>query len=128
MKRLALACVLASVALTSSATAQSLVSIEGRWTLSTGPYLPGSIPSDLVISVDGDRVYGMLGDFQIRGAVKGSTFALVADWPEHPLTVDGAVQPNGTLGGRLSLMSSPAADGSRLRKNAPWTATRASGR
>jgi hypothetical protein len=111
---------------TPSGTLQSATapSIEGRWTISTGEYLPGAIPADLVISVDRDRIYGMVGDFQIRGTVKEQTFSFDADWPEHPLTFNGTLQSDGTLRGRLTLTSSPASDGSRLKKSAPWTATR----
>jgi hypothetical protein len=127
VKTLAIAVLLALAGSVSPRTEQIAVpqSIEGRWTLSTGQFLVGSIPDDLVISVDNGRIYGMLGDFQIRGTVRGGEFSFAANWPEHPLTVGGAVQGDGTLGGTLTLTSSPASDGTRLKKNASWTAMRA---
>ena len=126
MRTSALAVVLALVAFASSGTAQAPASpsLEGRWTGSTGPYLPGSVPSDLVISVDSGRIYGMVGDFQIRGTIKDGTFSFDADWREHPLTFDGTIQTDGSLAGRVLLTSSPAIDGSHIKKSAPWTATR----
>jgi hypothetical protein len=130
MRALAAALVLASVGVASSVAAQSAASpsIEGRWTVSTGEYRPGAIPPDLVISVDRDRIYGMIGEFQIRGTISDGTFSFDAEWPQHPLTFNGTVQTDGTLAGRLTLTSSPAPDGTRLKKSAPWTARRAAGR
>jgi hypothetical protein len=101
-------------------------SIEGRWTVSS-EYLTGAIPHDLVISVDRDRIYGMAGDFQIRGTVSEGMFSFETN-AAKPVTFTGTLEADGTLGGKARVTNCCASDGSSLTKVAPWAAKRTTAR
>src|SRR5262245_59169572 len=94
MKAFALALVVASLAFASTGVAQSPDPrlVEGRWTVDTGQYLVGAVPRDLVLSIDGDRVYGMLGDFQIRGTIKDGVFSVETIGTEKPTKLEGTLK------------------------------------
>ena len=126
MKALAVAFIVASLAFESTGLAQSPDPrlIEGRWTVDTGQYLPGAVPRDLVLSVDGDRVYGMIGDFQIRGTIKDGVFSFEAIGTEKPTKLQGTLQGDGTLTGKVAVTAGHI-PGNQLTMNATWTAKRA---
>jgi hypothetical protein len=125
MKKLLLGLLLGAIGFASTGTAQSTASasIEGRWTLSTGSW---RLTEDLVISVDNDRIYGMLDDSQIRGTVDRGTFTFRAmPHPQRPTTVTGTVQADGTLSGDIYSTSPPDSDGKSIVQHTAWTAKRA---
>jgi hypothetical protein len=125
MKALALTLLVASLAFGSTGLAQAPDPrlIEGRWTVDTGQCLPGAVPRDLVLSVDGDRVYGMLGDFQIHGTIKDGVFSFDVVAADKPTKLEGTLQAGGTLTGKVSVTSGRI-PGNQLTKDAPWTAKR----
>jgi len=125
MKALALALVVASLAFGSTGLAQSPDPrlVEGRWTVDTGQYLPGAVPRDLVLSVDGDRVYGMIGDFQIRGTIKDGVLSFEAIGAEKPTKFQGMIQADGTLTGKVGVTAGHI-PGNQLTMNARWSAKR----
>jgi hypothetical protein len=125
MKALALSLVVASLAFWSAGLAQSPDPrlIEGRWTVDTGQYLVGAVPRDLVLSIDGERVYGMVGDFQIRGTIKDGAFSFEIIGTDKPTKLQGTLQPDGTLGGKFSVIAGRT-PGNQLTQNAPWAAKR----
>ena len=123
MKRLfALALVLVAIGTSAFVRAQAPASksIEGRWTASYDA-LVSSFSTDVVLSVDGDHIYGMVGDLQIRGTISDGTFSFEAATDVHH-TWSGSLQPDGTISGKASVtVGSP---GNALKKLTTWRAKR----
>lgn len=128
MRRLLLAStlILSGLAATGHSQSNASPSIEGRWTVTT-THMVGSFPTDLVVSVDRDRIYGMIGDLQIRGTISEGKFSFEAS----RMTFDGTVQADGTLAGNaIRRLETPYRDGNTViaARGTTWTAKRAGAR
>ncbi|MEO7192050.1 MAG: hypothetical protein ABI051_13435 [Vicinamibacterales bacterium] len=127
MRRLlALASAIALISFGSVAIAQSSASpknkyLAGRWTVSA-KYLISSIPQDLVIRVDGDKVSGTAGPFKIHGTVGSGKFSFSEDG-EANIAFSGTIQDDGSLAGTASLIATYI-EGKPMRKVTSFTATR----
>ena len=124
MNRLLLASTLVLTGFAATGQGHSNVSpsIEGRWTVTTA-HMVTFFPTDLVISVDRDRIYGMIGDLQIRGTLSEGKFSFEAT----RMTLNGALQADGTLAGNaIRRGETPYRDGNTVitGRGTTWTAKR----